>query len=88
MKYRVTKIDWDISDEDRDDNGLPVTAKDLGLPAYDEFVDVECDSEEDIADALSDEYGFCVNSFSVEYTEGDDPWGNVGEANAAAHDLR
>ena len=80
MKYRVTKIDWDTTDEDRDDNGLPVTAKDLGLPAYDESVEVECDSEEDIADALSDEYGFCVNSFSVENPD-------ASKAKSAANDL-
>ena len=73
MKYRVTKIDWDTTDEDRDDNDLPVTAKDLGLPTYDEFVEVECDSEEDIADALSDEYGFCVTSFSVENPDASEP---------------
>jgi hypothetical protein len=80
MKYRVTKIDWDTTDEDRDDNGLPVTAKDLGLPAYDESVEVECDSVEDIADALSDEYGFCVNSFSVENSDAD-------KAKSAENDL-
>lgn len=62
MIFKVTHIEWDIEDEGRDDNGLPITAKDLGLPAYDEVVQVECDSEDDIADALSDEYGFCVIS--------------------------
>lgn len=88
MTYEVTKIDWDIEDEDRDDNGLPITAKDLGLPAYDEVVKVECDGEEDIADVLSDEYGYCVNSFSILLDSDDyDYFGNEGEGRAARHDL-
>ena len=73
MKYRVNHIDWDIGDEDlmenfgstTDDNGLPYTAKDLGLPAWDEEEVVECDSEEEIADAISDEHGWLVNGFNL-----------------------
>ena len=75
MKFIVWHIDWDINDEDlmdnfgstTDDNGLPYTAKDLGLPAWDAEEIVECDSEDDIADTISDEYGWLVNGF--EYKE-------------------
>lgn len=55
MTYRfiVHDIEWDTDSE-----------KDLGLPTTTE-IEVEADSieeaEDGIADALSDEYGFCVN---------------------------
>ena len=73
MRFKVWDIDWDISDEDLvdnfgstvDDNGLPYTAKDLGLPARDKEVVVECRSPEDVADAVSDEYGWLVNNFKA-----------------------
>ena len=69
MKYRVSHIDWDINDEDlmdnfgstTDDNGLPYTAKDLGLPAWDDEVEVLCDDIEDVADVLTDKYGWCIS---------------------------
>ena len=51
-QYKCWNIDWDITDEDVDDNGLPLTAKDLGLPAWDEEVIVELDDDE-VEDGLS-----------------------------------
>lgn len=52
---KVYEIDWDI---DHDDLDLV-----LDLPAE---VDVPDGTDiVDIADMLSDEYGFCINSFSV-----------------------
>lgn len=46
MKISCTNIEWDISDENviqefgslRDDNDIPYTAKDFGLPAWDREV--------------------------------------------------
>jgi hypothetical protein len=52
---KVYEIDWDI---DHDDLDLV-----LDLPVE---VDVPDGTDiDDIADMLSDEYGFCINSFSV-----------------------
>lgn len=83
-RYKCWNIDWDITDENDDseigpvdDNGLPITPKDLGLPAWDEKVIVELDDDEvedvdeyEIADIicnkLSDEYGYLINSFKWE----------------------
>lgn len=56
MKFYVTNIDWDIDDFDYDDED------ELNLPSE---TMVECEDEDFIADALSDEYGFCVNSFTI-----------------------
>lgn len=53
VKYKVTNIDWDV-DEIEDLKDLPTTC----------IIDAE--DEDDIADALSDEYGFCVNGFSID----------------------
>lgn len=50
----VSKIKWDCDGEDPKDYNLP------------EEVEVDDDlDEEDIADYLSDEYGWCVESFSL-----------------------
>lgn len=51
-KYNVFDIDWDVDD---------IEDADL-LPTE---VIIEAEDEDEIADALSDEYGFCVNSFSI-----------------------
>ena len=64
MKVRVN---WDTDGS---------SAKELGLP---EVVDMPTLSEENIADYLSDEYGYCVESFVIEdldsgYWHGDDAW--------------
>lgn len=53
-KYNVFDIDWDVDD--------PCDIEDCGLPTE---VVIEAEDEDEIADALSDEYGFCVNSFSI-----------------------
>lgn len=64
MKVRVN---WDTDGR---------SVKELGLP---EVVDMPTLSEENIADYLSDEYGYCVESFTIEdldsgYWHGDDAW--------------
>lgn len=86
MKVVCTHIDWDISEEDLVDNfgdtvdkdGLPYTAKDLGLPTWDEEVVLELDDDdwedvsstgdedEFICNELSEEYNWLINSFSWE----------------------
>ena len=52
---RVYEIDWDIDHDDLDHV--------LDLPVEVEVPDGT--DIDDIADMLSDEYGFCINSFSV-----------------------
>ena len=61
------KVNWDTDG---------VSATELGLP---EVVDMPTLSEESIADYLSDEYGYCVESFTIEdldsgYWHGEDAW--------------
>ena len=64
MTIQVTDIDWDLTDEGGDP--LPKKEiKELNLP---KDIDIEIDNDgrdldEQICDYLSDEYGFCVNSF-------------------------
>lgn len=52
-KYRVSNINWDV-DCAEDLNGLPTTCV------------IEALDEDDIADALSDKYGFCVDGFTID----------------------
>ena len=52
MTFHVYDIDWDTDGDE-----------DVSLPSE---VEVEADCVEDIADALSDEYGFCINGFNYE----------------------
>ena len=86
MKIVAWNIDWDIEEEDieetfgslTDKNGQPYTAKDFGLPTWDEKVELEIDDDdwdefsdtgdEDnlICDQLSDKYGWLINSFRWE----------------------
>lgn len=53
MKYNVTDIEWCVDDP-----------SDLDYLPTDAVVDAEDESE--IADELSDEYGFLVESFSLD----------------------
>ena len=48
----VSNIDWDV-DYAEELNDLPTTCV------------IDAIDEDDIADALSDKYGFCVNGFSI-----------------------
>ena len=64
MKVRVN---WDTDGQ---------SVNELGLP---EVVDMPTLNEDNIADYLSDEYGYCVESFVIEdldsgYWHGDDAW--------------
>jgi hypothetical protein len=61
------KVNWDTDGR---------SVKELGLP---EVVNMPAFSEENIADYLSDEYGYCVESFKIEDLEsghwhGEDAW--------------
>lgn len=52
MKTRTVKVDWDDDQEIYGESGLPTV------------VNVPTDiPDEDVADWLTDEYGFCVNSW-------------------------
>ena len=56
MKYHVFNISWDIEDSIDENNAEEI----LDLP-IDLIINV--DDEDEIADALSDYYGYCVYSF-------------------------
>jgi hypothetical protein len=58
--FKVSNITWDT-------DGL--SAESLGLPKKIDKLDVWADSfyDADIAEALSDEYGWCVSSYQYEY---------------------
>lgn len=53
MIYKITDIDWCVDNEEDLDN-LPTETT------------IEANDEDCIADALSDEYGFLVNSFNID----------------------
>ena len=57
---KVVNIEWDLEDDDY----LGLDAEDLNLPNEVEILDYL--EEDEIADFLSDEYGFCVLSFDIE----------------------
>jgi hypothetical protein len=51
MNFKVTNIDWDTDGNKEDFDSLP------------QEVIVSVDDPDNIADALSDAYGWCVKSF-------------------------
>jgi hypothetical protein len=58
VKIYITDIDWDTDGESKEELELP-----------DVVVVTDDIDEDEIADMLSDDYGFCVNSFSIEVVE-------------------
>lgn len=84
LTIEVSNIIWEIDDDDvierfgslTDDNGLPYTSKDFGLPSnvilqmskakYEDMVEDGDDDDETMEDYISDrlanEYGFCVTN--------------------------
>ena len=66
-KIRVWNIDWDIDDE-YDDMDLPTEVIIDDLP-QEELEDLTGWLNGDLADELSDRYGFLVNSFQAESIE-------------------
>ena len=75
MKFQVKDIDWCIEREDVEEN-LESLSPYVNTPDIDEYindlkstlpteVEVEVDDEVDIADYLSDRYGWLVNSFNI-----------------------
>lgn len=88
LTIEVSNINWDIDDDDiierfgslTNDNGLPYTSKDFGLPSniilqmskakYEEMVEEEPDIQDAMADYIEDrlanEYAFCAKrAFSI-----------------------
>ena len=52
--FKTRSIDWDTDDDKQVFDGLP------------QQVTVDVEDEYDIADALSDKYGWCVFGFTLE----------------------
>ncbi|KKL06556.1 hypothetical protein LCGC14_2594840 [marine sediment metagenome] len=63
-KYKVSDIVWEVFDEDH-----PLEPGDLPLKVVIEVND-DFDPAEEIADYLSDDYGWCVESCSFEGVKG------------------
>jgi hypothetical protein len=62
MLVKFSHIDWDTSDDECDDDDVPVLPKEVTVQVDDNTnVDLEG------ADILSDQFGFCVNSFSWDH---------------------
>jgi hypothetical protein len=59
--YRLVYVDWDVSDSEFE------TFVDEGVPRK-VYVPMSV-AEEDIADWLSDEYGYCVESYTIDDEE-------------------
>ena len=57
MKIKTTKINWDTTDEDAPDGHQ------VDLPQQ---VELEVDHEDEIADKLSDIYGWCIYGLNYE----------------------
>ena len=67
-KICVWDIDWDIDDEYDDNIDLPTEVIIDDLP-QEELEDLSGWMNGDLADELSDRYGFLVNSFQAEIIE-------------------
>jgi len=66
-KIKVYDIEWDLEDEE---TGREVDREEEGLPTE---IELEIESASEIAEALSNEFGFCVKGFS---------WTPIGETAA------
>lgn len=76
MKIKVTRIDWDVDEEDEDAlKDLPKSFT-MDVDISEEELEDEDMAGEIIADAISDEYGFCMEDFSWEpvYDDEDDDY--------------
>lgn len=95
LTIEVSDIIWDIDDDDvierfgslLDDNELPYTSQDFGLPSniilqmskakYEDMVEDGNDDDETMEDYISDrlvnEYGFCVRSFTWHFIKNNNP---------------
>jgi len=62
VHIEVTSIDWDTEDDEFDNNEAGLDLPEIVFMTIND-VDEEDDLEDIIADKLSDDYGFCVNSF-------------------------
>ena len=70
IKIKCTNVEWDIDEDEEIPDDLP-TSVEILLDDEDDIGDYleakESGDEDDfIANKLSDEYGYCVNSFEME----------------------
>lgn len=62
--FLLTNIDWDTTEEDSE---VKIPLKELTLPTtLVVSLDADADPESDLADELSDTYGWCVNKLNYE----------------------
>ena len=80
MKILASDVDWDVEDEmDEMGISYDEALEELDLPSDSFIVEIDYEIEDDVngpneeefeeindlvSDAISDEYGFCVNNFS------------------------
>lgn len=62
VRLIISDIEWDLDDDMTEDMDLPTSVE---LTSCRELGDVEECSLYDIADHLSDKYGFCINNFTA-----------------------
>lgn len=63
----VNDIEWDLDDEDYEDyDDIPALPQEVTYHLTEEEYKEYCDDLDYITDMLSDEFGFCVKSCSVE----------------------
>jgi hypothetical protein len=69
-KLRIFNIKWDTTDTGNESDYNEEEVKALKLPAEHTYgVDDDFNPDEEAADLLSDEFGFCVFSFSYEWAK-------------------
>ena len=64
FKVNIIDVDWDV-DEEEEQGLFPYMLPRSGFQLYVEADQISDDGHE-VADALSDEYGYCVNSACYE----------------------
>ena len=70
MRIKVIDIEWDTDDDQEVLDALPkeviVNLEDIDWIDGEVPNDITEDNSSDVADYLSDQYGFCVNSFDYQ----------------------
>ena len=93
MIIHITDIDYDVSDEELDFaddcHAAIVMPKEMEVELDEDDLKEIDDLDDYLANYISDETGWCINSFNYSTNSDDfnDEFGNAGECNSAHHDL-